>query len=114
MLWQDSMYTLVEPSVDGDKARNICSLVNFLFVPDDPQKVIEQMASPQTRIVSLTITEGGYYIDQACGDLDAKHTDIQYALAHPHEPRGSFGYLLESLDRRRIRGLPPFTLMSCD
>jgi mannitol 2-dehydrogenase len=111
---QDCLYALVERSMEGDKARIIGSIVSFLFAPDDPQKVIEQMASPNTRIVSLTITEGGYYIDQATGELDAKHPDIQYDLAHPHEPRCSFGYLLEALDRRRIRGLPPFTLMSCD
>src|SRR6202162_1518028 len=111
---QDCLYTLVERSLEGDKARIIGSIVNFLLGPDDPQKVIEQMASPQTRIVSLTITEGGYYIDQSTGDLDEKNPDIQYDLAHPHEPRCSFGYLLEALDRRRTRGLPPFTLMSCD
>ena len=114
MISQDCLYTLVERSLEGDKARIIGSIVNFLFSPDDPQKVIEQMASPQTRIVSLTITEGGYYIDQSTGDLDEKNPDIQYDLAHPHEPRCSFGYLLEALDRRRTRGLPPFTLMSCD
>ena len=114
MISQDCLYTLVERSLEGDKARIIGSIVNFLLGPDDPQKVIEQMASPQTRIVSLTITEGGYYIDQATGDLDEKNPDIQYDLAHPHEPRCSFGYLLEALDRRRTRGLAPFTLMSCD
>ena len=114
MLSQDCLFTLVERSLEGDQARIIGSIVNFLFGPDDPQKVIEQMASPQTRIVSLTITEGGYYIDQSTGELDAKHPDIQYDLAHPHEPGCSFGYLLEALDRRRLRGLPPFTLMSCD
>ena len=114
MISQDCLYTLVERSLEGDKARIIGSIVNFLLGPDDPQKVIEQMASPQTRIVSLTITEGGYYIDQSTGDLDEKHPEIQYDLAHPHEPRCSFGYLLEALDRRRTRGLPPFTLMSCD
>ena len=114
MISQDCLYTLVERSLEGDKARIIGSIVNFMLGPDDPQKVIEQMASPQTRIVSLTITEGGYYIDQATGDLDEKNPDIEYDLAHPHEPRCSFGYLLEALDRRRTRGLPPFTLMSCD
>jgi mannitol 2-dehydrogenase len=114
MISQDCLYTLVERSLEGDHARIVGSIVNFLFAPDDPQKVIEQMASPLTRIVSLTITEGGYYIDQSTGDLDEKHPDIQYDLAHPHEPRCSFGYLLEALDRRRTRGLPPFTLMSCD
>src|SRR6516162_3550114 len=100
MLSQDCLYTLVERSLEGDKARIVGSIVHFLFAPDDPQKVIEQMASPQTRIVSLTITEGGYYIDQSTGNLDEKHPDLQYDLAHPHEPRCSFGYLLEALDRR--------------
>src|SRR6202162_5607498 len=111
---QDCLYTLVERSLEGDKARIIGSIVNFLLGPDDPQKVIQQMASPETRIISLTITEGGYYIDQSTGEFNEKHPDIQYDLAHPHEPRCSFGYLLEALDRRRTRGLPPFTLMSCD
>jgi mannitol 2-dehydrogenase len=111
---QDCLYTLVERSLEGDKARIIGSIVNFLFAPDDPQKVIEQLASPETRIVSLTITEGGYYTDQSTGELDASHPDIQHDLAHPHEPCCSFGYLLEAFDRRRARGLPPFTLMSCD
>jgi mannitol 2-dehydrogenase len=111
---QDCLYTLVERSLEGDKARIIGSIVEFLFAPEDPQKVIEQLASPETRIVSLTITEGGYYTDQSTGELDASHPDIQHDLAHPHEPRCSFGYLLEAFDRRRARGLPPFTLMSCD
>ena len=111
---QDCLYTLVERSVAGDSARIIGSIVNFAFAPDDSQKVIEQMASQDTLIVSLTITEGGYYIDQSTGELDAKHPDLQHDLAHPHEPSCSFGYLLEALDRRRLRGLAPFTLMSCD
>ena len=109
MLSQDCLYTLVERSLAGDTARIIGSIVNFAFAPDDPQKVIEQMASANTRIVSLTITEGGYYIDQSTGELDAKHPDLQHDLAHPHEPSCSFGYLLEALDRRRLRGLAPFT-----
>jgi mannitol 2-dehydrogenase len=111
---QDCLYTLVERSLGGDSARVIGSIVNFAFAPDDPEKVLEQMASPETLILSLTITEGGYYIDQSTGELDAKHPDLQHDLAHPHEPSCSFGYLLEALDRRRLRGLAPFTLMSCD
>ena len=110
---QDCLYTLVERSLAGDAARVIGSIVNFSFAPDDSQKVIEQMASPATRILSLTITEGGYYINST-GDLDAQHPDLQRDLANPHEPSCAFGYILEALDRRRIRGLAPFTIMSCD
>lgn len=110
---QDCLYTLVERGSEGDTARVIGSIVNFAFAPDNREKVLEQMASPDTRIVSLTITEGGYYIDST-GELDAKHPDLQHDLAKPHEPSCSFGYLLEALERRRLRGLAPFTVMSCD
>lgn len=111
---QDCLYTVVERDLGGEHARVIGSIVHFLFAPDDPSAVLEKMASPDTHIVSLTITEGGYYVDQGTGEFDARHPDIQHDLAHPHEPACSFGYLLEALDRRRTRGLPPFTLMSCD
>lgn len=110
---QDCLYTVVERSSEGDTARVIGSIVDFAFAPDNREKVLEQMASPDTRIVSLTITEGGYYI-ASNGELDAQHPELQQDLAKPHEPSCSFGYLLEALDRRRQRGLAPFTLMSCD
>ena len=72
------------------------------------------MASAECRIVSLTITEGGYYLHQGTGGFEENHPDIVRDLAHPHEPSCSFGYLAEALDRRRRRGLAPFTVMSCD
>jgi mannitol 2-dehydrogenase len=72
------------------------------------------MSSEDIRIVSLTITEGGYCFNQATGELMADHPDIAHDLNEPHRPVGAFGYLAEALDRRRTRGLPPFTVMSCD
>jgi mannitol 2-dehydrogenase len=111
---QDCLYTVVERDVHGDQARVIGSMLNFLYAPDDREGVLERMASPDCRILSLTITEGGYYIHQGTGQLDEQHADIQHDLAHPHEPSGAFGYLLEALNRRRERGLGPFTAMSCD
>ena len=92
----------------------IGSIVNFLYALAGPEAVIEKMASPDTRIVSLTITEGGYYVKEGTGQFDDQHPDIKHDLAHPHQPAGTFGYLAEALDRRRARGLPPFTVMSCD
>lgn len=111
---QDCLYTVVERSADGDTARVIGSVLEFLYAPDDPEAVLEKMADPGTRIVALTITEGGYYVNQGNGEFDAAHPDIRHDLAHPHAPRCSFGYLLEALQRRRERGLAPFTIMSCD
>jgi mannitol 2-dehydrogenase len=81
---QDCLYTLVERSRAGDHARVIGSIVNFRFAPDDPQALIEQMASPQTRLVSMTITESGYYIHQGTGEFDEKHPDIQHDHDRAH------------------------------
>ena len=111
---QDFLYTLVTRGAGHEHARVIGSIVNFLYAPANPEAVIEKMASPDTRIVSLTITEGGYYVKEGTGQFDDQHPDIQHDLAHPHQPAGVFGYLAEALDRRRARGLPPFTVMSCD
>ncbi|HVN82981.1 MAG TPA: mannitol dehydrogenase family protein, partial [Terriglobia bacterium] len=62
LLPQDCLYTVVETSGAGEYARVIGSLVDFLYAPDDPQVVIEKLAAPACRIVSLTITEGGYHL----------------------------------------------------
>jgi mannitol 2-dehydrogenase len=111
---QDCLYTAVERSARGDQARVIGSLLEFLHAPADPEAVLEKMASPACRIVSLTVTESGYYINQGTGEFDASHPDVVRDLAEPHAPRCTFGYLAEALERRRKRGLAPFTVMSCD
>lgn len=111
---QDCLYTVVESEATGARVRVIGSLLDYRYAPDDPQAVIEKMASAECRIVSLTITEGGYYLHQGTGEFEESHPDIVRDLAHPHEPSCSFGYLAEALDRRRRRGLAPFTVMSCD
>jgi len=111
---QDGLYTVVERSAAGDVARVIGCVGEYLYAPDDPAAVLEKLAAPSTLIVSLTITEGGYYVNQGTGEFDAAHPDIVYELAHPQAPRCSFGYLLAALSLRRQRGLPPFTILSCD
>ena len=101
---QDGLYTLVEKHADGSReARVIGSVTEHLLAPDDPDAVIERMAAPSTRIVSLTITEGGYDVEDAVRDLEAEAT-----------PETAFGLVTEALRRRRERGLAPFTVMSCD
>jgi mannitol 2-dehydrogenase len=111
---QDCLYTVIERGAGGDRARVVGSIGSFLFAPDDPNVVIEKMAAPGCRIVSLTITEGGYYVNEGTGQFNDAHPDIRHDLEHPHTPTGAFGYLAEALDRRRQRGLAPFTVMSCD
>ncbi|RZT86563.1 mannitol 2-dehydrogenase [Pseudonocardia sediminis] len=112
---QDGLYTLVRKEADGSLApRVIGSLVEYLFAPDDPEKVIEKIADPATRIVSLTITEGGYAIDQVTGEFDPEDPGIRADLAPGATPSTVFGLVVEALARRRERGTGPLTIMSCD
>ncbi len=111
---QDFLYTVVERSAQIQSARVIGSLTGYIYAPEEREAAIERMAAPETRIVSLTITEGGYYIDEGTGDFLAGHPDIQHDLEHPDQPSSSIGLIAEALNRRRQRGLPAFTVMSCD
>lgn len=111
---QDCLYTLVERSPDGDAARVIGSICQYLFAPDDRQAVIDALADGQCRIVTLTITEGGYYVLEGSGEFDVNHPTIQHDLQHPEAPHGVYGFLTAALARRRQQGLPPFTVLSCD
>ena len=112
---QDGLYTLVTKHSDGTyEPRVIGSLVRYLFAPDDPEAVIAAMAAPTTRIVSLTVTEGGYNISDLTGEFDTANPDIGHDLRPGAVPRTAFGLITEALRRRRADGLPPFTIMSCD
>jgi mannitol 2-dehydrogenase len=112
---QDGLYTLVIKHSDGTyEPRVIGSLVEYLFAPDDPEAVIEKMAAESTRIVSLTVTEGGYNINDATGEFDLTNPDVLHDLEPDAVPRTTFGLITEALRRRRKNGLPPFTIMSCD
>jgi mannitol 2-dehydrogenase len=112
---QDSLYTLVLKYSDGTyEPRVIGSIVEYLYAPDDPEAVIEKMAAESTRIVSLTITEGGYNISDVTGQFDLTNPDVARDLEPGAVPRTVFGLVTEALRRRWMRGLAPFTVMSCD
>jgi mannitol 2-dehydrogenase len=112
---QDGLYTLVLKHNDGTwEPRVIGSIVEYLFAPDDPETVIERMAAPTTRIVSLTITEGGYNVSDVTGEFDAANPAVVSDLAPGAVPQTVFGLVTEALSRRKERGIAPFTVMSCD
>jgi mannitol 2-dehydrogenase len=112
---QDCLYTLVVKHSDGTfEPRVIGSIVEYLFAPDDPDAVVEKMADQATRIVSLTVTEGGYNFNAVTGEFDATNPDVAADLRPGAAPRTVFGLVTEALARRRERGLPPFTVLSCD
>jgi mannitol 2-dehydrogenase len=112
---QDHLYTLVERAPDGGvHGRVIGSIIDYLFAPDSPEAVLALLTDPRIRIVSLTITEGGYHVNQATGGFDASDPAIQADLEPGAVPSTAFGYVVEALARRRAAGVAPFTVMSCD
>ncbi|MDO9580708.1 MAG: mannitol dehydrogenase family protein [Bacteroidales bacterium] len=112
---QDGLYTLMVNESDGSlTARVIGSVTEFLFAPENPEAVLEKMANPAIKIITLTITEGGYNFDTATGEFQITESAIQWDLCYPDNPKTIFGYLTQALKRRRDRGLAGLTLQSCD
>lgn len=102
---QDCLYTLVSMNPDGSRdARVMGSIVDYRFAPDDRDAVVELLAAPTTRIVSLTITEGGYNVTGAKGVGEGPAAG----------PDSVFGLVTDALARRRDRGVPSPTIVSCD
>lgn len=111
---QDYLTTLIELDPKGRSAEVVGSMIGFVQVQDDNAALIAQMADPAIRIVALTVTEGGYYIDAVTKAFDADHPDMQHDAAHPDRPRTAFGAMIAALKRRRDAGTGPFTGQSCD
>jgi len=111
---QDFLYTLAIRSAEGTQCRVIGSILDVLDANQQRRQLIELMADPAIRIVSLTVTEKGYCHDPATGALDEKHPDIVHDLAHRDEPVSAPGLIVAALALRAERGLVPFTVMSCD
>ncbi len=103
---QNGLFTVVERGPDGDRARVVGSMVRYLYAPDDPEAVLQALAQPQTRLVTLTITGAGYRVDDDDG--------VRHDLAQPHRPTTMVGFVVEALARRRTTGAGPFTVLSCD
>jgi mannitol-1-phosphate/altronate dehydrogenase len=112
---QDGLYTLTLFPPDGPPATSaVGSIVEYLFAPADPAAVLARLDDPAIRIVTLTVTEGGYQLDEATGQFRLEAPDIVHDLAHPEAPRTVFGFVVAALARRRAVGLAPFTVLSCD
>lgn len=112
---QDLLYTLVERDDGVETVRIIGSERGYLHAPSESEAVIARLADPETRIVSITVTEGGYYLNHGTGELDEQHPNLRHDLDKPNEaPVSLYGYLAEALNRRRKAGIAPFTVLSCD
>lgn len=103
---QDGLYSVTERATEGDRlTRVIGAMVEYLYAPDDPASVLARLTDAAIRIVSLTITEGGYSLDDA---------GVTHDLAHPETPKTAFGLIVGALALRRAAGVPPFAVMCCD
>lgn len=111
---QDWLTTVVELDPAAHGARVTGVMTDFLPVVSGNGPLVAAMSDPATRIVSLTVTEGGYYIDAATGHFDPTHPDIVADVANPQAPGTVFGAIIAALRQRRAAGIAPFTVMSCD
>jgi len=112
---QDGLYTLTEYAPDGSvEMRVIGALLDYFYAPSEAEAILNRLAHPDTRIISLTITEGGYNIDESTKEFVLANPAVQRDLAEPRHPRTAFGFIVEGLARRRSTGLGGLTVLSCD
>ncbi|KRE14776.1 mannitol dehydrogenase [Bosea sp. Root483D1] len=111
---QDGLYTFLKRAPSGPELRVIGSVLDVLVAPESPQALVARLAAPETKIVSLTVTEKGYCHDPATGKLKADHPDIVHDLANPDAPRSAVGLIVAGLAARKAAGLSPFTALCCD
>jgi len=111
---QDCLYTVNEKSTTGEtKTKVIQAMVEYIYAPDNFEAVVSRLFNPSIRIVSLTITEGGYLMNNK-GEFLSDHPTVVRDLDNPCLPQSAFGIIIEALRRRRKAGMPGFTIMSCD
>ena len=111
---QDCLYSLTERSGSEDSCRVVGSIIDHILGLKEPQKVFDKIASADTKIVSLTVTEGGYYIDESTAQLDLEHPRVANDLSNPDSPQTVFGFLCSGLALRAKNGVGPVTVLCCD
>ena len=114
LVGQDCLTTLIELDPTRKSAEIVGSMIDYVPVDADNASLIRQLTDPRIRIASLTVTEGGYFVDPATGGFDANDPDIQHDATHPDTPRTAFGAMIAALRHRRESGVAAFTCQSCD
>ena len=114
LLAQDCLTTLIKLDPAESSAEVVGSMIDYLPIEGGNGALIAQMATAAIRIVALTVTESGYFIDPVTKGFDASHADVQHDAANPLTPRTAFGAMVAALKLRCEAGLGPFTALSCD
>ena len=102
---QDHLYALVTRDDRATSVRVIGSITDYVLAADDLEPLVTRIAAPDARIVSMTITEGGYPVDEASGEFAPPP-----AAALPP----TFVALARAFQGRRDAGLGGVTVQSCD
>jgi mannitol 2-dehydrogenase len=111
---QDGLYTVVERGHQGEMARVVGSIGSVHYAPNDGAAVRAALADPRTRVVSLTITGNGYFLDPVTREFDASNPDVRADLVESGSYVTAWAYLTEALALRRRAGTAPFTVLCCD
>lgn len=109
---QDWLTTVVELDENNLTAQVTASMMDF--IDNDAATLITALSESEIRIVSLTITEGGYFMDDKTGAFNLAHPEIQADIANIAQPSTVFGLMIAALKIRRDNNIQPFTVMSCD
>ena len=110
---QDGLYSVLELSQTGRRAGVVDVHRGFATMAQEPDRVIAEIADPARRILTLTVSEGGYSRSARTGDLDVGRPMIREDLAAPDRPRSVIGMLARGLTERSTSG-EPFTVLPCD
>ena len=111
---QNYLYSLTEKDMSGTNTRVIGSIIDYLYAPDSPSGVLKLLTDSKIKIVSLTITEGGYNFNQVTREFDWSNPDVLEDVENAENPRTVFGFIVRALASRKANGITPFTVMSCD
>ncbi len=110
---QDGLYTVLERNAEADTARVIGAMKEVMHAPSNPQAILDRLMDPAIKILSLTITEKGYCYDTD-GNLEQNNPAVKHDLGNLASPQSALGYVVSALANRKEKGMPPFTVMSCD
>ena len=112
---QNLDYTLTICGGDGkDEIHKIGSLTELIWGVEDPKAVVDKIADSSIKIITLTITEGGYNLDKETNEFNLNDEKIKHDLENPSNPTTVFGFIAEGLRKRKADGNGSITILSCD
>ena len=110
---QDYLYSVNLRSASTNTATVVQSISDFVYVPEDG--VTDKLLS--AKIVSLTITERGYYLTPS-GFLDTSNdlisSDLSSFSSSTFAPKTAHGLICKLALAHKSSGCAPPTVMSCD